>query len=192
MFKIISLTFPPTSTNTIRPEQNDQEHPIPKPKELVSKFTLFLLCGIMPIICFLIADWWSVYPCDSLSRCCSLFLAIGLTGGFTDLLKLCFPRERPNYDKMVDFDPKDAMMSFPSGHSSLASTSMLQISLCLVEKNAPYWLTFCPMFVAFLVAWTRVHDEWHYPVDVCVGAVIGIASVIITYQIWYVIQCDIG
>ena len=144
------------------------------------------VCGIIPILCFAVDS-------DALTRCCTLFLAIGLTGFVTDFLKLCCRQPRPNFYEMVMFDEQNAYMSFPSGHSSLAFTAMLLLSLCLQQKflNAPYCLTFSPMLVALLVAWSRVHDGWHFNVDVCAGAVIGIASVIITCQIWYVIKCDV-
>ena len=180
-------------TKTIPSEQNHLNHPFIE-QETVPNWALLVLCGILPILCFAVFDWF-VRPddVDALPRCCTLFLAIGLTGFVTDFLKLCCRQPRPNFYEMVMFDEQNAFMSFPSGHSSLAFTAMLLLSLFLKEKfrNAPYCLTFSPMLVALLVAWSRVHDGWHFNVDVCAGAIIGIASVIITYQIWYVIKCDV-
>lgn len=178
-FKLESLIFRPMRMNAIPLEQHNLV-------EMVPNLALFVVCGIIPILCFAVDS-------DALTRCCMLFLAIGLTGFVTDFLKLHCPKRRPNYAQMVEFDEQNANMSFPSGHSSLAFTAMLLLSLFLKEKfrNAPYCLTFSPMLVALLVAWSQVHDGWHFNVDVCAGAVIGIASVIITYQIWYVIKCDV-
>lgn len=184
-FKLVPLIYPQMSRKTIPSEQYHLNHPFIE-QETVPNWALLVLCGILPILCFVVLDWF-VYPHDgdALLRCCTLFLAIGLTGFVTDFLKLCCHQPRPNFYQMVMFDEQNAFMSFPSGHSSLSFTAMLLISLCLVEKfhSTPYCLTFSPMLVASLVAWSRVHDHWHHPVDVCAGAVIGIASVIITCQI---------
>jgi len=181
---LANIIFKPLSM--IVPEQN-QEHP--RPTESVSKFKLFLLCGVLPIICFLVADWF-FYPWDGISRCCILFIAIGLSGFSTDCLKYFYPKRRPNYDEMVRYDPRDAEQSFPSSHSSYATTAMLLLSLFFEEKfhYAPYTLS--PLVVGGLVAYSRVRDRFHYPLDVLVGVLIGIASVMTAYQIWEVIECS--
>jgi len=181
---LANIIFKPLSM--IVPEQN-QEHP--RPTESVSKFKLFLVCGVLPIICFLVADWF-FYPWDGISRCCILFIAIGLSGFSTDCLKYFYPKRRPNYDEMVRYDPRDAEQSFPSSHSSYATTAMLLLSLFFEEKfhYAPYTLS--PLVVGGLVAYSRVRDRFHYPLDVLVGVLIGIASVMTAYQIWEVIECS--
>jgi len=192
-FKLVSLICPLISTKAILSEQNHLNHPFIE-QETVPNWALLVLCGILPILCFAVFDWF-VRPddVDALPRCCTLFLAIGMTGFVTDFLKLSCRQPRPNFYDMVTIDEQNAYMSFPSGHSSLAFTAMLLLSLCLQQKflNAPYCLTFSPMLVACLVAWSRVHDHWHHPIDVYAGAVIGVASVIITRQTWYVLKCDV-
>ena len=91
---------------------------------------------------------------------------------------------------MVRYDPRDAEQSFPSSHSSYATTAMLLLSLFFEEKfhYAPYTLS--PLVVGGLVAYSRVRDRFHYPLDVLVGVLIGIASVMTAYQIWEVIECS--
>lgn len=46
-----------------------------------------------------------------------------------------------------------------------------------------------PMFVAWFIAASRVHDNKHFPADVVGGTVIGVLVAIYTFRLWYVPGC---
>ncbi len=47
-------------------------------------------------------------------------------------------------------------------------------------------LSLAPIFVAWFVATSRVHDNKHFPADVVGGTVIGVLVATFTFRLWYV------
>jgi len=62
--------------------------------------------------------------------------------------------------------------TFPSGHS--AGVFMLCMSLAFYFKNM--YVTIGLILMACLTGWSRIYLAQHFPIDVAVGALIGIAS----------------
>ena len=119
---------------------------------------------------------------------CGLAMAIGLSDGTTQLLKLYMMRRRPNFYALCQFDAVrkvctaephrilEAQLSFPSGHSSLSCCGMTFVVWFFLGKilgsSSPFsktsskrlggLLACClPWGWALFVAASRVHDQWH-------------------------------
>jgi len=85
--------------------------------------------------------------------------------------KLLFGRARPYVDQPLPeplvTTPLD--LSFPSGHAATAFAGATLIAATLPRLAVPLYL------LAGAVAWSRVYVGVHYPLDVFLGAVLGIA-----------------
>ncbi|KAF2767376.1 acid phosphatase/Vanadium-dependent haloperoxidase [Teratosphaeria nubilosa] len=86
---------------------------------------------------------------------------------------------------------KDAMMSFPSGHTAAAYASMLYLTLYLSSHLKPFsgrgrdWrlvLTLLPMLGALLIGESLIRDNVHHVRDVYFGAVLGIMWALAAYR----------
>ncbi|GAA5928079.1 hypothetical protein JCM1841_005902 [Sporobolomyces salmonicolor] len=99
---------------------------------------------------------------------------------------------------------KDGRRSFPSGHSSTAWQGLFFLALYLAGKNGAFAfaarfprsgllqsrllrfaLAIAPLFVAGWICVTRLEDHYHHPTDVLAGSVIGLASALVVYPVFY-------
>lgn len=86
------------------------------------------------------------------------------------ILKPVFMRVRPFLAYEIDIlIPGPIGSSFPSGHAA----SSLAVAYLLFRENASY--KYPIMLTALLMAFSRVYVYVHYPSDVIVGMVIGVA-----------------
>jgi membrane-associated phospholipid phosphatase len=145
--------------------------------------------------------------------------AIGISEGCTNLLKHYVARRRPNFYALCQFDTvsracnatlslgstttariKEAQYSFPSGHSSLASCSMVFVTWYLTRllarrptllrrgsvvtvdhRRVSFWASslLSPWLPLLLPGWavyvgaTRLADHWHHFSDVLAGLALG-------------------
>ncbi len=97
---------------------------------------------------------------------------------------------------------RESRRSFPSGHASLAFSSMTALSLYFLGKvgiqcaihlkpitltmRLLYLASFLPILLAFFISASRVHDFWHHPADIVAGSTIGIGCAFIAHGMWYV------
>ncbi|XP_017042243.1 putative phosphatidate phosphatase [Drosophila ficusphila] len=84
-------------------------------------------------------------------------------------------------------DVRQARLSFPSGHSSLAFYAMVYVALYLQRKLtwrgsrlSRHFLQFALVMVAWYTALSRVMDHWHHWSDVLSGSLLGVAGALIT------------
>jgi len=115
-------------------------------------------------------------------------------------------------DGLVDHGHQ-ARLSFPSGHASLSFCGLLVFSLFLEDsfgktaierKNREgeqqqqpqpqqpiklirilSILCYSPMLVAYFIAISRVHDNYHHPADIIGGSLLGGLIASLVFGIWY-------
>ncbi len=100
---------------------------------------------------------------------------VAFTDQFVNLIKHTFERLRPNNDPSVKeliriaYAPRS--FSFVSGHATNSTANTLLVYL-LLKKHFKYtWLFFVwPLIFAY----SRIYLGVHYPIDVLVGALLGI------------------
>jgi len=105
----------------------------------------------------------------------ALFGATLLTVVFADtsnyLLKDVFDRQRPSV-RYAEPDPllhSPSSHSFPSGHAATSFACATVIGASVPKLRVPLYV------LAALIAWSRVYVGVHYPLDVLVGALYGLA-----------------
>jgi membrane-associated phospholipid phosphatase len=107
-------------------------------------------------------------------------LAIGLANGLSFGLKLAVNRERPFISNPeIIKRTKVGTHSFPSGHTTGAFACATALTL-----STKKWEIAIPAYAyAGLVGYSRMRLGVHYPSDVLGGALLGIGSGLLTWQI---------
>lgn len=117
-----------------------------------------------------------LYWCISKSLGLSLAIALSISNYINVGIKFIFCRLRP-YVVFPHLDAPEYLKltgtgySFPSGHAQVSSTFWTYLARSVGEK----WITGTGIVVVVFVAFTRVYATVHYPTDVLVGAVLGVA-----------------
>ena len=99
----------------------------------------------------------------------------------TYVTKKIVERPRPYISYPDDLNPLEyeTSYSFPSGHTSTAFATATSLSLQFRK-----WYITIPAFIwAGTVAYSRMYLGVHYPSDVIVGILVGVASSYLTYKI---------
>jgi len=111
-----------------------------------------------------------------------LFIAIGLPGLFTDLVKHVFGRARPFVGGAADpyvFHPftwPAAYASLPSGHATTAFAAAIAVGALWPRARTVIWI------YAALIAISRVVIYAHHPSDVLAGAMVGGVGALLVRQ----------
>lgn len=95
------------------------------------------------------------------------------------ILKNLLKRDRPSWINRVELlikNPKD--FSFPSGHASSSFAAAVTISFYFKGLGVFF------LVIAFLIAFSRIYHFVHYPSDVIIGAILGIAVAFLTKSIY--------
>jgi membrane-associated phospholipid phosphatase len=108
-----------------------------------------------------LALWW---------RLPALFLQVALADAAADLsaaaLKWAIPRHRPRVHALVSM-PHDH--SFPSGHAATSFACATVLAAAWPKRRAVFYA------LAVLIAFSRLYNGVHFPLDVLGGAVLGVA-----------------
>jgi undecaprenyl-diphosphatase len=111
----------------------------------------------------------------------SLILSAGICNV---LLKNIINRTRPYVAieelKLIAKMPHDS--SFPSGHSNASFSTACAITWCLSRNKK--WIGVILIFVASIIAFSRLYVGAHYPTDVIAGIILGTLTSIIVYMIY--------
>lgn len=108
-----------------------------------------------------------------------LFLAIGVPGVFTNIVKHIFGRARPGVGGSLDpylFSPFSwpaAYASLPSGHATTVLSVLVAFGSLWPCARTVLWI------YALLILASRVAVTAHYPSDVFAGAVVGAAGALL-------------
>jgi membrane-associated phospholipid phosphatase len=98
----------------------------------------------------------------------------------TAVLKPAVDRARPQAGlgpyELHDHRAGEHRHSFPSGHA----THAFALAAGIAEEAHRPWVTGVAYGTATLVAWSRVHDEAHWPSDVVAGALVGTSASLTT------------
>lgn len=108
--------------------------------------------------------------------------ALILAGVIAAALKLAFHSPRPYVvlDHVRQLTTPTEPNSFPSGHTA----STMSIVTVLIWKLRENRLIVVLLAVfAFLIGFSRTYVGMHYPLDVCVGAVVGIVGGVVVLRL---------
>lgn len=115
-------------------------------------------------------------------------LAVGMASAIANgPVKQLAARRRPPVGNLARWTPglgAPATSSFPSGHSASAFAFATGAALELPVAGAPL------AGVAALVSYSRFHAGLHYPLDILVGAAIGVGAGLCTRRFWPVAPHD--
>jgi len=161
--------------------------------DIVPVWLLLLLCFVIPIAAFFIAQYWVRSGHDLHHALISLYGAFMIAGAITTCVKLYTGRYRPDWD---NYDTSDGRQSFPSGHSSTAFSMMTVLSMYWCGKMkifsneysgsmAKLFGAFLPQALAIFIACSRTRDYHHNFSDILAGSLLGAAVGIVVYFCYY-------
>ena len=87
-----------------------------------------------------------------------------------DLVKAVVHRHRPYVHQL---GPAESSHSFPSGHASTSFACALVLATAAPRLRVPIYL------LAVAIAYSRLYDGDHYPLDVLAGAGLGTATALL-------------
>lgn len=122
-----------------------------------AQITWLIFCGLFYL--------WG----DQKAKRVAFLILVALVIGyfFSEAIKLLFARPRPGDILDIGFFMEETGYSFPSGHS-IASFSAFSI------LGVKYGYIYLFIFLALMVAISRIYLGVHYPSDVLVGSALGI------------------
>lgn len=116
----------------------------------------------------------------------ALFLTVTMSAcGFAmPLLKNIFSRERPNFYRLIEISG----YSFPSGHTTSATTMYLTLAIILIsikKELNKYFVFSIAVLGIVIIGSSRIYLGVHYPTDVMAGICLGISIVSTVYILYY-------
>ena len=116
----------------------------------------------------------------------ALFLTVTMStcGLAMPLLKNIFSRERPNFYRLIEISG----YSFPSGHTTSATTMYLTLAIILLsimKKLNKYFVFSIAVLGIVIIGGSRIYLGVHYPTDVMAGICLGISIVSTVYCLYY-------
>lgn len=145
-----------------------------------SQYALIILFSLFII-------FWKKIPTVA-NQMLYLFSAVALSGIIADIVKILVARLRPSmlfeHDVygLVGFKLGAQFNSLPSGHSATAFALAIGFTLLFPRYKYLY------LFIAFLVASSRVILTFHYLSDVLIGSLIGSVTAFFLYKIYFKID----
>lgn len=116
----------------------------------------------------------------------AMFLAITMStcGIAMPLLKNIFSRERPDFYRLIEISG----YSFPSGHTTSATTMYLTLAIILIsikKELNKYFVFSIAVLGIVIIGSSRIYLGVHYPTDVMAGICLGISIVSTVYILYY-------
>ncbi len=128
-------------------------------------------------------------PSWKITTCVSLLLTVGASALFTNLVKLIVARPRPIHnqewvDTIHAIESYSTSTSFFSSHSSTVFSMAIFFFIFVARNKLNVIYGYLAILWAALVAYSRIYLAKHYPVDVTVGILFGIAMGIVGYKLY--------
>lgn len=166
----------------------------PVKPNIVPLWMLLSISLVLPILAFAVTQIWHHSKHDFHHATLGVCSSFALTNLITTAIKLATGRYRPDYSPSNATN--DSRMSFPSGHSSLAFSSMIFLSLYIAGKLQVYrvhsgslvmksLLIVSPCLISTFVAISRVMDYHHDFSDIIAGTILGCIIGFMNYFLWY-------
>ncbi len=157
---------------------------------------LFLFFSFYPlifwsVICLFII-WWEQKKDQRFFL--KFILALGVAGiVVSGVVKPLVQRPRPDLqlgEQVIVISEKPALLfwnndfAFPSGHAAIAFAGayILGKEITSKRKSRPYWVILFYL-IATLTAFSRIYLGKHYPLDVTMGALIGMITAAYTWKV---------
>ena len=91
----------------------------------------------------------------------------------TSISKDLFDRPRPSENNPFSLLNKETSFSYPSGHASFVTCSVLSLLLSYRISNLKSYVSILLILEASLVSFSRIYVGVHYPSDVLAGVLLG-------------------
>ncbi|GAB6024999.1 hypothetical protein CHUAL_010089 [Chamberlinius hualienensis] len=183
----------------------------PKTQSYVPLRLLMVIVSVVPLSVLLFFAFTNKRRSDAVSASLGFTLSVGMNSLMTNYLKIIVGRPRPDFfwrcfpdgqfrDDMqctgVPDEINDGLKSFPSGHSSLAFSTLGFLSFYLAGKlkcfvatgRGQSWrlcLTLLPLIGAIGVAISRTCDYHHHWQDVSAGSIMGLVIAHLCYRQYF-------
>ncbi len=114
-----------------------------------------------------------------------VFATVAISGIIVNIIKPIFGRIRPHiyFEKgEAGFEPLTlghSFASFPSGHSATAFGFF--VALAIMYKSYRYFF----LFLAAMIAFSRIAIVRHYPSDVLIGSLVGALTTVFLYERYF-------
>ncbi len=107
--------------------------------------------------------------------------SVGIDALLVNGIKLTVQRTRPfiEYPDLMTKYVSEGSYSFPSGHTS----SAFALATALTIKYQKWYVAVPAYMLAGYVGYSRMHVGVHYPTDVLAGAVLGVGSAWLTWEV---------
>ncbi len=140
----------------------------------------FVTLLVILVISILILKYFKKERYLKIAKLC--LYALILSGIIAALLKLAIHQPRPYVvlDNIRQLVTPTEPNSFPSGHTS---SSFSVVSVLSYSFRQHKLLVFVLIAFSILIAFSRIYCGMHYPLDVIVGAFIGIASATVVLKV---------
>jgi len=106
----------------------------------------------------------------------TILLAVALELATFLVVGAIIGRTRPDVDAL---NSVPSTPSFPSGHAAAAFVlygSLVLVARILAAHKVPRWFWVVPIAIGLLVAFARVYEGVHHPIDVVAGLLLGVGA----------------
>ena len=143
----------------------------------------------IPLFALIIILFFIKFPKrEAIAMILTLLVMVLFVGTLTDLTKNVVARLRPNNDEeintLIRILRSPSGFSFFSGHAS-SSFSVITITVLFLRRKFK-WVYLCYIW-PILFAMSRVYVGVHFPIDLIVGALVGMISAWLFYRLYGVL-----
>ncbi|WP_299801340.1 phosphatase PAP2 family protein [Maribacter sp. Asnod2-G09] len=143
----------------------------------------------LPLFAFIIILFFVKFSKrEAIAMILTLLVMVVFVGTLTDLTKNVVARLRPNNDEelntLIRILRSPSGFSFFSGHAS-SSFSVITLTVLFLRRKFKWVYLFYIWPILF--AMSRVYVGVHFPIDLIVGALVGIVSAWLFYRLYWVL-----